>query len=407
MGDKSRPSEGSQSIQRVRSTTLPEVSNDALGLHGSNQNVSLRKSGVLAGFGSILSRPSEPGSVIRLSSRKGQKYSINAKTLLGWESHDYSQVVNGFTRDEKKRAARKKRKCFGYSGRTFTRWILTWAIGCIMGAIASGISHSSELLTSYRRNNIIRHFLGRNPGINEAILSFTCYALWNLMLTITASLLVIFVSNKAAVSGIPEVKATLNGIKIPGLLTFGTLFSKIVGTICVVSSGLILGPEGPLVHIGAIIGSSMTRGRKNIKFKLCGKKYHFRVKIPWLMQFRNDIDRRDFISIGAASGFAAAFGAPIGAVLFALEEAASWWNNKLMWRALTATTLATVVLHLLDKLKYNLAVYGLISLEINNSSPPKFWASSLIPLAVIGVIGGIMGAAFNSCYQALSTTWFR
>jgi chloride channel 7 len=350
-----------------------------------------------------------PGSVIRLRTSKGKKYSLSAKELHGFESHDYAELVNEFTREETKRARKKKRKCFGYSGRTFTRWILTWAIGGIMGSIASVIAHSSEWLTKIRRDNIIRPLLGNHPQISDAALSFACFALWNLMLTLIASLMVIFISNKAAVSGIPEVKATLNGIKIPGLLTFGALFSKIIGTICVVSSGLILGPEGPLVHIGAIIGSSMTRGRKNIKFKMCGKKYHFRVKIPWLMQFRNDIDRRDFISIGAASGFAAAFGAPIGAVLFALEEAASWWNNKLMWRALTATTLATVVLHVLAKLKYNLAVYGLIQLEVssNDAGPPKLWVSSLIPLAVIGVIGGIMGAFFNWAFQTLAGTWFR
>jgi hypothetical protein len=54
------------------------------------------------------------------------------------------------------------------------------------------------------------------------------------------------------------VMAYLNGNDIPDFFRPSTLFTKIFGTICTVSSGLPIGQEGPLVHIGAAIASSLT-----------------------------------------------------------------------------------------------------------------------------------------------------
>lgn len=52
--------------------------------------------------------------------------------------------------------------------------------------------------------------------------------------------------------------AYLNGNHVPNLLRLRTLVSKFIGTICAVSAGLPMGPEGPMVHMGACVASVIT-----------------------------------------------------------------------------------------------------------------------------------------------------
>ena len=92
----------------------------------------------------------------------------------------------------------------------------------------------------------------------------------------------------------------------------------------------MIGPEGPLVHVGAAIAMQFTHGASSGMADL----------------FQSDLDRSDFISAGAAAGIAAAFGAPIGGVLFSLEEASTFWRESTTRRALFSASIASFVLAL-------------------------------------------------------------
>lgn len=104
----------------------------------------------------------------------------------------------------------------------------------------------------------------------------------------------------AAGSGVAEVKVILSGFVLHGYLGLKTLVVKTFGLILSVASGLSLGKEGPFVHVATCVG--------NIACRLFDKYNH------------NDAKRREMLSASAASGVAVAFGAPIGGVLFSLEE---------------------------------------------------------------------------------------
>lgn len=92
---------------------------------------------------------------------------------------------------------------------------------------------------------------------------------------------------------------------------------KIIGSISAVSSSLLVGKAGPMVHTGACVASLLGQGGS--------KKYGLTWK--WLRFFKNDRDRRDFVTCGSAAGIAAAFRAPVGGLLFVIEEMASWYTN--------------------------------------------------------------------------------
>jgi len=122
-----------------------------------------------------------------------------------------------------------------------------------------------------------------------------------------------------------------------------------------------------------------------------------------LSGFRNDIDRRDLITIGVAVGFAAAFGAPVGGLLYSIEEASSFYSLFLMWRTLAATALGTFMIAMYHG---DLSRYSILSLGdvVSNTDNMEFMNRFReIPwYIIIGVAGGLIGALFNESYKVTS-----
>jgi chloride channel 3/4/5 len=190
----------------------------------------------------------------------------------------------------------------------------------------------------------------------------------------------------AAGSGIPEIKTILSGFVIHGYLGGRTLFTKAVGLALSVASGLSLGKEGPFVHIASCIGNIVSR---------YFAKYE-----------NNEGKRREILSAASAAGVAVAFGAPIGGVLFSLEEVSYFFPPKVMWRSFFCAMIAAVTLRFLDP-------FGTGKLVLFQVKYDKDWhAYELVPFVLLGVFGGVYGAYFSKlnyrwCRDVRDKTWLK
>ncbi|PGG95990.1 hypothetical protein AJ79_09781 [Helicocarpus griseus UAMH5409] len=172
----------------------------------------------------------------------------------------------------------------------------------------------------------------------------------------------------AAGSGVAEVKVILSGFVLHGYLGFKTLVVKTLALVLAVASGLSLGKEGPYVHIAACIGNICCR---------IFSKYH-----------NNDGKRREVLSASAASGVGVAFGAPIGGVLFSLEEVSYYFPPKTLFRTFFCCIAAALSLKFLNP-------YGtgkIVLFEVRYVSDWEVF--ELLIFTLLGVLGGAAGAFF-------------
>ncbi|KAJ2402610.1 glycerol ethanol, ferric requiring protein [Coemansia sp. RSA 2559] len=169
----------------------------------------------------------------------------------------------------------------------------------------------------------------------------------------------------AAGSGLPEIKATLGGYTIRGFMGGRTLLLKSVGLAMAVASGLSVGKEGPAVHMGCCIGNVVSR---------CFAKYR-----------ASAARRREIVSASAAAGVAVAFGAPIGGVLFSLEDLSSRFPRKTLWRSFLCALVATVSLQAMNP-------FWTGKLVLFQATYDRDWHFfELLFFALLGVFGGAYG----------------
>ncbi|KAJ2329153.1 hypothetical protein GGI00_004013, partial [Coemansia sp. RSA 2681] len=112
--------------------------------------------------------------------------------------------------------------------------------------------------------------------------------------------------------------------------------------------------------------------------------------------YKNEAKKREIISAAAAAGVSVAFGAPIGGVLFSLEEVSYFFPNKTMLRSLTCALVAALVLK-----AYNPFGSGKLVLFQTTYDMDYHWFE-MLAFVIIGIFGGLYGALFCRLNMAVN-----
>ena len=316
---------------------------------------------------------------------------VEQKLMASYESLDYDVVRSDLYEHTQLLTSDAER-----TSEWRNNWLIFGLIGITTGTVAFGMDTAIKNMMKWKWSLVL-------PYVERGDLTsgYFVYIGLSLALGLVATLMVCYGEPVAAGSGIPEVKGYLNGTNYLRFLRAKTGIIKAIGVCFSVTSGLIIGKEGPLIHIGSVCGANFATmpGCTHKNMPGHGKK--------WPYRFRTDKMKRDFVSGGAAAGVAAAFGAPTGGICFALEEAASFWSLSLTWRTYMATMLSTSTLWLLIVARDHLDSYDALGPTYGFWDDQRKFAVWELPFFVlISVFGGFAGAAFCQANFYLSN-WRR
>lgn len=156
-------------------------------------------------------------------------------------------------------------------------------------------------------------------------------------------------------SGIPEVLRSV-AVNQSHIRPIVILIKPLVSALCIGTGGAV-GREGPVVHIGAAIGSNL------------GQLLHL-----------SESRVRSLVACGAAAGISAAFNSPIAGAIFAQEVILSEFTTRYFGTVVISSVAASIVSRSLlgDFPSFLVPAYQVVS----------YW--ELIPYSVLGILAGLV-----------------
>lgn len=202
-----------------------------------------------------------------------------------------------------------------------------------------------------------------------------------LMLAFIAAFFTSYWCPNSVGSGLPQFIGILNGVNLPGLFGVPILIMKSFGCVIAICSGLIIGKEGPLAHVGSICAMYTVH------------------LIPGFVIFHDDVTKRHLIASGMAAGLSCAFGAPIGAtfLVYELSTPNTFWKLSLIWKVLFTSVMSILTFSIFTTLykgNYDIDTSAWFSftslyLKVRYEESPSI--AFFIPAVILGVVCGLLG----------------
>lgn len=180
------------------------------------------------------------------------------------------------------------------------------------------------------------------------------------------AVLVIKVFPLARGSGVNQTKAAL--FIYNGYIPLRTAVGKFITSALAIGSGQSLGPEDPSLQIGACLASALGR------------------------RMRLSRERMRLIApVGAAAGLAAAFNAPISAVLFVIEEVIGRWTAGILGSVVLSAVSSVVVM------RWFLGSESLFRIPPVEMRRP----SEILAYIILGIVGGLASVVLATGIKVL------
>eukprot|EP00397_Hematodinium_sp_SG-2012_P005325 GEMP01005343.1.p1 GENE.GEMP01005343.1~~GEMP01005343.1.p1 ORF type:complete len:753 (+),score=156.63 GEMP01005343.1:136-2394(+) len=278
----------------------------------------------------------------------------------------------------------------------YLMWMVIISIGVLVGLVNYLMVFVGEKFVEWKFHTI--KDAAKTHGVAGALL----LPVFAVILCFIASMMVCIWAPMVAGSGLPEIKGYLNGYAMPGLFETRKHWIRIAGIMLTVAAGMPVGREGPMVCIGGSCGILVVQ-------QILKPRFVRRVKVE------SDLDgnskrlevldeenyaqlKRVACTLGASCGIAVAFHAPIGGVLYMMEEVAGVfkWTPQITFQAFVCTVTAVLVsTGLLEVSPYEF--HQLVLFRHPTTKDSQIWnALDIVFIIFMGTACGCLSAFFTS-----------